>query len=57
MIVGLCAQGMSPLDAAVAGVWIHSDIARTAGPGMIAEDMAPMLPAMLQRLNKLVKLF
>jgi hydroxyethylthiazole kinase-like uncharacterized protein yjeF len=57
LIVGLCAQGMSPLDAAVAGVWIHSDIARTVGPGMIAEDMAPMLPALLQRLNKLVKLF
>jgi NAD(P)H-hydrate repair Nnr-like enzyme with NAD(P)H-hydrate dehydratase domain len=48
---------MSPLDAAVAGVWIHSDIARSVGPGMIAEDMAPMLPALLQRLNKLVKLF
>ncbi len=57
LIVGLCAQGMSPLDAAVAGVWIHSDIARSVGPGMIAEDMAPMLPALLQRLNKLVKLF
>ena len=57
LIVGLCAQGMSPLDAAVAGVWIHSDIARAAGPGMIAEDMAPMLPALLQRLNKLAKLF
>jgi hydroxyethylthiazole kinase-like uncharacterized protein yjeF len=56
-IVGLCAQGMSPLDAAVAGVWIHSDIARVVGPGMIAEDMAPMLPALLQRLNKIVKLF
>lgn len=56
-IVGLCAQGMSPLDAAVAGVWIHSDIARVVGPGMIAEDMSPMLPALLQRLNKIVKLF
>lgn len=57
LIVGLCAQGMSPLDAAVAGVWIHSDLARSFGPGLIAEDMADMLPALLQRMNKMVKLF
>ncbi|WP_245297156.1 MULTISPECIES: NAD(P)H-hydrate dehydratase [Rhodomicrobium] len=57
LIVGLCAQGMSPLDAAVAGVWIHSDLARTYGPGLIAEDMAEMLPALLQRMNKMAKLF
>ncbi len=57
LIVGLCAQGMSPLDAAVAGVYIHAELARTFGPGLIAEDMSEMLPALLQRLNKLVKLF
>lgn len=57
LIVGLCAQKMSPFDAAVAGVWMHSELARNFGPGLIAEDMAEMLPALLQRLNKIVKLF
>lgn len=57
LIVGLCAQKMSPFDAAVAAVWIHSELARTFGPGLIAEDMADMLPALLQRLNKMAKLF
>ena len=57
MIVGLSAQGMSPFDAAVAAVWMHSELARTIGPGLIAEDMAETLPALLQRLDKMAKLF
>jgi hydroxyethylthiazole kinase-like uncharacterized protein yjeF len=57
MIIGLCAQGMSPFDAAVAAVWMHGELARTFGPGLIAEDMSEMLPALLHRLNKLEKLF
>ena len=57
MITGLCAQGMSPFDAAVAAVWMHAELARSIGPGMISEDMADVMPALLQRLNKLEKLF
>jgi hydroxyethylthiazole kinase-like uncharacterized protein yjeF len=57
MITGLCAQSMSPFDAAAASVWMHSELARAFGPGLIAEDMAEMLPALLQRLNKMEKLF
>jgi NAD(P)H-hydrate repair Nnr-like enzyme with NAD(P)H-hydrate dehydratase domain len=57
MITGLLAQSMSPFDAAVAGVWMHAELARTFGPGLIAEDMAEMMPPLLQRLNKMAKLF
>lgn len=57
IIVGLCAQGMSPFDAAVAAVWMHAEIARTFGPGLVSEDMSDMFPALLQRLNKITKLF
>jgi hydroxyethylthiazole kinase-like uncharacterized protein yjeF len=57
LINGLAAQGMAALDAAVAGVWIHGELARTFGPGMISEDMSELLPALLQRLDKKVKLF
>jgi hydroxyethylthiazole kinase-like uncharacterized protein yjeF len=57
MITGLCAQGMSPFDAAAAGVWMHGELARTFGPGMISEDMPDLLPPLLQRLNKIMKLF
>jgi hydroxyethylthiazole kinase-like uncharacterized protein yjeF len=57
LIIGLCAQKMSPFDAAAAAVWMHADLARTIGPGLISEDLAEVLPGLLQRLNKLAKLF
>jgi hydroxyethylthiazole kinase-like uncharacterized protein yjeF len=57
MITGLCAQTMSPFDAAAASVWMHAELARVFGPGLIAEDMPDMLPALLQRMNKMDKLF
>jgi hydroxyethylthiazole kinase-like uncharacterized protein yjeF len=57
LINGLAAQGMAALDAAVAGVWVHGELARTFGPGMISEDMSELLPALLQRLDKKIKLF
>ncbi len=57
MITGLCAQGMSPFDAAAAAVWMHAEIARAYGPGLISEDMPDLMPALLQRLNKTIKLF
>lgn len=57
LITGLSAQGMAALDAAVAGVWIHGELARAFGPGMISEDMAELLPGVLQRLDKKAKIF
>ena len=45
-IVGaLLAQGMPAWDAACAATWLHGKAASLAGPGMIAEDLAPQLPA------------
>jgi len=45
LIAGLLAQGMAAWDATLAGVWLHGRAAMEAGPGLIAEDLAPALPA------------
>ncbi len=45
IIAGLLAQGMAAFDAAAAGAWLHGRAAALAGSGMLAEDIAPMLPA------------
>ncbi len=45
LIAGLLAQGMPPWEAASAAAWLHGRAACIAGPGMIAEDIAPVLPA------------
>jgi len=39
VVGGLLAQGMEAFDAACAGVWMHGDAGRRAGPGMIADDL------------------
>ncbi len=57
LVTGLLAQGMAAFDAAAAAVWIHGELAVTFGPGMIADDMADLLPGVLQRLNKRGKIF
>lgn len=33
------ARGLDAFDAAIAGVWLHGDAARRAGPGLIADDL------------------
>jgi ADP-dependent NAD(P)H-hydrate dehydratase / NAD(P)H-hydrate epimerase len=54
LITGLLAQGMPPFEAACAGVWIHGEAADIAGPGMISEDLAPLVAQVYaQRLGAL----
>ena len=50
MISGLLAQGVPAFDAASMGVWMHGEAAREAGPGLIAEDLPEVLPAVLRHL-------
>ena len=51
MIAGLLAQKMDPLWAATAACWLHGEAAVEFGPGLIAEDIAEALPAVLRRLT------
>jgi ADP-dependent NAD(P)H-hydrate dehydratase / NAD(P)H-hydrate epimerase len=50
MIAGLLAQGVPTFEAASIGVWMHGEGAREAGPGLIAEDLPEVLPAVFRRL-------
>jgi NAD(P)H-hydrate epimerase len=50
MILGLLAQGMEAFPAAAAGVWMHGAAAADFGPGLLAEDLPDLLPAVLRRL-------
>lgn len=47
-IVGLMAQGLPAFDAACAGAWLHGACATAFGPGLIAKDLADMLPRVLR---------
>ncbi len=44
MITGLMARGLTAIEAAEAGAWLHSECARSFGPGLIAEDLPEQLP-------------
>ncbi|HRO01126.1 MAG TPA: NAD(P)H-hydrate dehydratase [Nitrobacter sp.] len=50
IIGGLLAQSVPAFEAACMGVWIHGETGREAGPGLIAEDLPEVLPAVLRRL-------
>ena len=50
LIVGLLTQGMPPFLAAAAAVWMHGAAASAFGPGLIAEDLPELLPAVLRAL-------
>ncbi len=50
MAGGLMAQGMTAFAAAAAACWLHGEAARRFGYGLIAEDIAPQLPAVLDEL-------
>ena len=47
IIGGLLAQHVDSFDAACAAVWMHADAARRFGPGLIAEDLPDLIPAVL----------
>jgi hydroxyethylthiazole kinase-like uncharacterized protein yjeF len=51
MILGLLAQGMDAFLAAAAAVWLHGAAAMDFGPGLLAEDLPDLLPAVLRRLE------
>ncbi|MGO9931779.1 MAG: NAD(P)H-hydrate dehydratase [Steroidobacteraceae bacterium] len=51
IILGLLAQGMDAFAAAAAGVWMHGAAAADFGPGLLAEDLPDLLPAVLRRLE------
>ena len=50
IIAGLAANGSDAFDAASAGVWLHCQAGQCVGPGLIAEDIADVLPAVLDSL-------
>jgi NAD(P)H-hydrate epimerase len=53
LVAGLLAQGLAAFDAACAACWLHGEMARQFGPGLIAEDLIETIPAVLCRLKAL----
>lgn len=49
-IGGLIVQGMESFEAACAGAWIHAECGARHGPGLIAEDLPGLAPAVLAEL-------
>ena len=47
---GLMAQGVPAFEAACAGAWIHAEAGASFGPGLIAEDLAELVPGVLRKL-------
>lgn len=51
LIGGLLAQGLSPFDAACAGVWLHGEAGQRVGRGAIADDLPEAAGQVLNRLR------
>ncbi|WP_299820247.1 NAD(P)H-hydrate dehydratase [uncultured Roseibium sp.] len=47
---GLLAQGVPGFEAACQAVWLHGEAGREAGPGLIAEDLAPAIKTAIRAL-------
>src|SRR5689334_22458588 len=50
IIAGLMAQGAPAFEAASMGVWMHGEAGREAGPGLIAEDLPEVMPAVTRHI-------
>lgn len=50
IITGLLARGFAPTKAARAATWLHVSCAISFGPGLIAEDLPDLLPAVVRKL-------
>jgi ADP-dependent NAD(P)H-hydrate dehydratase / NAD(P)H-hydrate epimerase len=50
IIAGFLAQGVPAFEAACMGTWMHGEAGAEAGPGLIAEDLPEVLPAVFRRL-------
>jgi hydroxyethylthiazole kinase-like uncharacterized protein yjeF len=50
IIAGLMAQDVPAFEAASMGVWMHGEAAREAGPGLIAEDLPEVMPAVTRHI-------
>lgn len=50
VIGGMLAQSVPAFEAACMGVWMHGEAGQEAGPGLIAEDLPEVLPAVFRRL-------
>ncbi|HUY83536.1 MAG TPA: NAD(P)H-hydrate dehydratase, partial [Steroidobacteraceae bacterium] len=53
IVAGLLAQRMDPWWAAAAAVWMHGAAAAAFGPGLIAEDLPDLLPAVWGELMRM----
>ena len=52
LIGGLMSQGFDSYNAAAASTWLHGEAASRFGPGLIAEDLPELLPAVLAALKE-----
>ena len=52
IVGGLLAQGMTAFDAARSGAFLHGLCGRIVGPGLIAEDLADILPKAVEMARK-----
>lgn len=50
LIGAFLGQGVAAYEAACIGVWMHGEAGSEAGPGLIAEDLPEVMPAVFRRL-------